>query len=367
MSPTTPALIAYDPAKHAELLTHYCLYAAPGERLMVSGSVAALPLFEALNRALLRAGARPALRLNTPGQDDDFAALASDEVLDSVHEGDLADMRAMDGTLRVLTPEPAPSADAHLTGRRARLTAARAELASARAGKKWSLTLYPTPHAAAQAGMTLPEFEDFVMRAMYLDRADPVAAWGEVRATQATLIERLSRADVVRIEAPGTDLTLRVGSRTWANSDGKRNMPSGEVFTGPLEDSAEGHITFDVPAAYQGVMVRGARLEFRAGKVVGARADEGEATLLAALDTDPGARFLGELGIGTNTGITRPSGNILFDEKIGGTVHLAVGRSYPETGGLNQSAVHWDLITDLRRGGRITLDGEVWQENGLWV
>ncbi|WP_291424342.1 aminopeptidase [Deinococcus sp.] len=365
------SLIAYDPVRHAALLTHYCLSAAPGERLLVAGSTSALGLLAEINRAMLRAGAYPVLRLSYPGQDEDLAALASGEVLGAVHPAELEDLRRMDGSLRILTPEPetgqrgaGPYADPQ---RRARLLASRSELASIRGSKKWSLTLYPTPHAAQQAGMSLPEFQDFVMRAMFLDRPDPVAAWSEVRATQARLIERLSRADVVRIEAPGTDLTLRVGGRTWANSDGKRNMPSGEVFTGPQEDSAEGVVTFSVPAAYQGVMVRGARLEFQAGQVVSARADEGEATLLAALDTDPGARFLGELGIGTNYGIQRPSGNILFDEKIGGTVHLALGRSYPETGGLNVSAIHWDLIADLRRGGRLTLDGELWQENGQFV
>ncbi|KQR41051.1 aminopeptidase [Deinococcus sp. Leaf326] len=362
-------LLAYDPAKHAELLTHYCLYAAPGERLLIGASSAALPLVAETHRAMLRAGARPVVRLGYPSQDDDLAALASDEVLDTTHMADVEDMRAMDGTLRILTPE-APGSGTDGPGdaaRRARLGASRAALAAARAGKKWSLTLYPTPHAAEQAGMNEAEFGDFVMRAMFLDRPDPVAAWGEVRATQARLIERLTRADTVKIEAAGTDLTLRVGGRTWANSDGKRNMPSGEVFTGPREDSAEGYVTFDIPAEYGGVLVRGARLEFRAGQVVSARADEGEATLHAALATDPGARFLGELGIGTNSGIQRPTGNILFDEKIGGTVHLAVGRSYPETGGTNQSAVHWDLIADLRGGGRILLDGELWQENGQFV
>ena len=367
-SPLVP-LLAYDPERHAELLAHYCLSAQPGERLLVAASTAAAPLVAATSRALLRAGARPAVRLSYPGQDEDFAALAANAILDEVPQAELDDMRGMDGSLRILTPEASRSGDA---ARTARLLASRAELARLRSSKKWALTLYPTPHAAAQAGMSLPEFEDFVMRAMFLDRPDPVAAWGEVRAMQARLIERLSRADVVRIEAPGTDLTLRVGGRTWANSDGKRNMPSGEVFTGPLEDSAEGHVTFTIPAAYQGVLVRWARLTFRAGKVVEASAEAGEATLLAALDTDPGARFLGELGIGTNFGIQRPSGNILFDEKIGGTVHLAIGKSYPETGGQNVSAVHWDLITDLRpsassAGGRIWLDGELWQENGQFL
>lgn len=273
-------------------------------------------------------------------------------------------MEALDGSLRILTPEP--GSDGNAAGL-ARLIAARAPIAAARARKKWSLTLYPTAHAASQAGMTGEEFGAFVMRAMFLDRPDPVAAWGEVRERQARLIERLTRADRVRIEAPGTDLTLRVESRTWANSDGKRNMPSGEVFTGPIEDSAEGVVTFTIPAGYGGRMVRGARLVFRAGEVVEASAEEGEDVLRAALATDPGARRLGELGIGTNDGIQTPTGNILFDEKIGGTVHLALGRAYPETGGTNKSAIHWDLITDLRTGGRLSLDGEAVQEGGRFV
>nr|WP_232472169.1 aminopeptidase [Deinococcus sp. DB0503] len=346
------------------MLADYCLGAQPNERLLVAGGTAALPLVREVTRSFLRRGARPVVRLDYPGQDDDFAELASDAVLDSVHPADLADVEALDGSLRILTPEAPVSGDAE---RRARLTAARAPITAARARKKWSLTLFPTPYAAMQAGMSEAEFGAFVMRAMFLDRPDPVAAWGEVRARQARLIERLARADTVRIEAPGTDLTLRVGGRNWANSDGKRNMPSGEVFTGPLEDSAEGVVTFTIPASYGGVVVRGARLVFRAGEVVEASAEEGEDVLRAALATDPGARRLGELGIGTNDGIQTPTGNILFDEKIGGTVHLALGRSYPETGGVNGSAIHWDLITDLRGQGRLSLDGEVVQEGGHFV
>ncbi|SMB91623.1 aminopeptidase [Deinococcus hopiensis] len=355
--------LTYDPVPHAALLADYCLSAGEGDRLLVAGGTGALPLVREVTRAFLRRGARPVVRLEYPGQDEDWAALASGAVLDQTHAADLVDAEALDGSLRILTPEPDPRGDA---ARRARLTAARAPLATLRARKKWSLTLFPTAHAAAQAGMTEAEFGAFVMRAMFLDRPDPVAAWGEVRTMQAELIKRLTRADVVRIEAPGTDLTLRVGGRTWANSDGRRNMPSGEVFTGPVEHSAEGVVTFTVPASYAGQMVRGARLVFRTGEVVEASAEEGEEVLRAALATDPGARRLGELGIGTNSGIQAPTGNILFDEKIGGTVHLALGRSYPETGGVNASAIHWDLITDLRRGGRLSLDGEVMQEGGVF-
>jgi aminopeptidase len=225
--------------------------------------------------------------------------------------------------------------------------------------RRWCSTLWPTPAGAQRAGMGTAEFAQFVRRATFLDRDDPAAAWGELHELQARLIERLSSARELRIEADGTDLRLGVAGRTWINSDGRRNMPSGEVFTGPLEDSAEGRIRFTIPSSPRGVDVAGIELELRAGRVVDARAERGHEYLLATLDTDPGARALGEIGIGTNTGIDRPTGAILFDEKIGGTVHLALGRSYPETGGTNESAVHWDMICDLRVGGRLTADGEV--------
>jgi aminopeptidase len=204
-----------------------------------------------------------------------------------------------------------------------------------------------------------------VTKALFLDRPDPVAAWGELSARQARVVDSLAAADVIRIEAEGTDLTLRVGGRTWINSDGRRNMPSGEVFTGPHEDSADGTIRFDVPSNVRGGSeVVGVEVRFERGRVVAARADQGDEYLQSALQTDRGARFLGELGIGTNTGIDRATGATLLDEKIAGTVHLALGRSYPETGGTNTSALHWDLICDLRHEGRLTADGEPIVEDG---
>ena len=200
--------------------------------------------------------------------------------------------------------------------------------------------------------------------ALFLDQPEPVRAWGGLRAFQERLIGRLRDARELRLEAEGTDLTLSVAGRTWVNSDGKRNMPSGEVFTGPQERSANGRVRFTVRSAPAGIDVDGVELELRDGEVVSARAAVGDDYLQRALATDDGSRLLGEIGIGTNFGITSPTGTILFDEKIGGTVHLALGRSYPETGGKNRSALHWDLICDLRAGGRLTADGEVVQENG---
>ena len=215
--------------------------------------------------------------------------------------------------------------------------------------------------------MAHADFEAFVRRALFLDQPDPVAAWGGLRTFQQGLVDRLERARTIRIEAEGTDLTLDVKGRTWVNSDGRRNMPSGEVFTGPHEASANGTIRFDVPSSPAGVHVQGVEITFRDGEVVSARAEHGDDYLQRALRTDDGARRLGELGIGTNFGIDRPVGTILFDEKIGGTVHLAVGASYPESGGENESAVHTDMVCDLRTGGRIEVDGELFQQDGRFT
>ncbi|MBV8432339.1 MAG: aminopeptidase, partial [Solirubrobacterales bacterium] len=240
----------------------------------------------------------------------------------------------------------------------ARALRARRPLQEARASRRWALTQWPTPALAQRARMNDREYEAFLARALFLDRPDPVAAWRELSERQADLVERLSGAREIRIEAEGTDLRLRVNGRGWINSDGRRNMPSGEVFTGPLEDSAQGTIRFTVPSNPRGVDVENVELTFAQGRVVTARAARGDDYLQSALSTDAGARYLGELGIGTNPGIDRATGSTLLDEKIAGTVHLALGRSYPETGGVNESALHWDLICDLRQDGRLSVDGQ---------
>ncbi len=347
------------PDDFARLLCGYCLDAQPGQQVVVRSTTLAAPLVLAVQRELLERGAWPLLRTELPGQGEGWWAAARDEHLDAFAPADLAETDGVDALLAIQAPENTTALAGVDPARMARAARARAPIRAAAMQRRWCGTLWPTPAGAQQAGMGTAEFTAFVRRATFLDRDDPAAAWGELRAVQQRLIERLSRATELRIEAEGTDLTLRVDGRTWVNSDGRRNMPSGEVFTGPREDSAEGRIRYTIPSSPRGVEVAGIELEFRAGRVVSARADRGEDYLLATLDTDPGARVLGEIGIGTNLGIDRPIGAILFDEKIGGTVHLAVGRSYPETGGTNESAVHWDMICDLRDGGRLTADGEV--------
>jgi aminopeptidase len=194
-----------------------------------------------------------------------------------------------------------------------------------------------------------------------------VRYWGEKSAEQERLIGRLEEARDIRIVGPDTDLTLSVEGRAFVNSAGRRNMPCGEVFTGPIEDSANGTVYFGVPAAIAGREISGVRFRFEEGKVVQASAEKGEEYLMSLLDADAGARYLGELGIGTNYGIRRASANVLFDEKLGGTVHLAIGRSYAQTGGKNDSSVHTDLVCDLRDGGELYADGELIQENGRFL
>jgi aminopeptidase len=235
---------------------------------------------------------------------------------------------------------------------------------AARGEQRWSSTIFPTPAHAQDADMATDEFAAFLEAACMLDRADPAAAWRELSARQARMIGWLQERGEIRITAPGTDLHLSVAGRSWVNSDGKRNFPSGEVFTGPVEDSVEGDVHFTYPVVTQGREVSDIRPRFAAGLVVDASASKNESFLIETLDTDPGARRLGEFAFGTNAGVTRWTKNILLDEKMGGTVHMALGLGYPETGSQNTSAIHWDMICDLRQGGEVTADGDVVLRDG---
>lgn len=347
-----------DTSRFAALLCDWCLEVRPAQQILIATTTLAEPLVSALHREVLDREAWPLLRLAPPAAVADFYRHAHPQHLDGYAPLELIEVESIDGWLRI----DAPANTRALAGIDplliARAATARAPIQETRLGLRWCGTLWPTPALSQQAGMSESDYAEFVSRALFLDQPDPVASWSELSARQKQLVERLRCAREVRIEAAGTDLRLRVDGRTWINSDGRHNMPSGEVFTGPLEDSASGTIRFEIPSSPRGVEVTGVELTFSGGQVVEARADRGQAFLEAALGTDQGARWLGELGIGTNPGIDRPTGSTLLDEKIAGTVHLALGRSYPETGGQNVSALHWDLICDLRDGGRLTVDGE---------
>lgn len=354
--------------RYADLLLDYCAAVEPGDVVSLNVETPATQLARALVRGVLRREGTPRLHLAYPELREDLVECASERFMASRPEIELAELESTDVWIRVSAPTNSRALQQVDPGRLARLSARMRPVQDYRVEHtRWVGTLFPTASGAQDAGMGLDAYQRFVFGAMHLFDDDPAAAWRALQQEQERLIERLRRAEEVRIRAEGTDLTLRVKDRTWVNSAGHRNMPSGEVFTGPWEDSADGVIRFDVPSFVDGSEVRGVTLRFERGEVVEATAEQGQALLDERLSQDEGARRLGELGIGTNREIDRPTGSTLFDEKIGGTVHLALGRSYAETGGVNQSAIHWDLVRDLRRGGEMLLDGEPFQRDGRFL
>ena len=354
--------------KLARVLVDYSIEASEGEQVVVFGETGAEPLVKAIYARLLQVGAVPVLQLGLPGMQELFFEHAQD-----VHYEEIPSIRRFiaeeaDAEIGIRAPSNTRALANVDPAKQQRLAALNRPLSEIMLGKnRWMLTLFPTAALAQEANMGLTEYEDFAFSAMGLDEEDPVRYWQEKSKEQARLKERLEVARELRIVGLGTDLTLSVEGRTFVNSAGRRNMPCGEVFTGPIEDSANGHVFFGVPAAIGGREVAGARLRFEGGKVVESGAEKGGEYLESLLDTDAGARFLGEIGIGTNYNIGRASANVLFDEKLGGTVHLAIGRSYKETGGQNDSSVHTDLVCDLRDGGELYADGELIQKDGRFL
>jgi len=353
-------------ARWADLLVDYCLGVAPGEVIVIGSEPPALRLVEACYQAVVLRGGHPLVRLDFPNLTEFFLNHATGEQLAFVPPTAVYEAQTAAGRIRISAESDTRAFSRVDPRRQAAVDRARDPVRQAARAHRWVLTQYPTAAYAADAGMSLADYEAFVASAMFLDRDDPGAAWRDLGRRQAGLVEFMTGVATVRIEAEGTDLTLSVAGRTWVNSDGRRNMPSGEIFTGPVEDSARGRLRCGFPVCRDGRELKGIDLEFEGGRVVSAGADEGQDYLLSMLDLDPGARRLGELGLGLNGGIGRFTGSILYDEKIGGTVHLALGQSYPETGGVNASALHWDLIVDTRAGGRVTADGRVVMEDGVW-
>ncbi|MGF1471561.1 MAG: aminopeptidase [Rubrobacteraceae bacterium] len=348
----------------ARVLVDYSIEAGEGDQVLLSGGSAAEPLIKEAYARLLQVGATPIPLVTLPGMQEVFFENALEvhyektpSVTRGIYEGADAFISIMAPTNTRALANVDPAKQQALGKRDQQLR----DLVMKK--ERWILTLFPTEALAQESDMGLEEYEDFVFAAMALDKEDPVRFWQQKSEEQAKLKDRLEQAKEIRIVGRETDLTLSVEGRTFINSAGKRNMPCGEVFTGPVEDSANGRVYFGVPTAVAGREVSGVRLRFENGKVVEATAEKGEDYLNSMLDADEGARYLGELGIGTNYGIPRPTKNILFDEKLGGTVHLAVGRSYEETGGKNDSSVHWDLICDLHEG-ELYADGELLQKNG---
>jgi aminopeptidase len=359
--------------KFAKTLVKYSLAIVPGDLLMVRTTTLAVPLLREVYREALNAGANVFCKVNFEGETETFYGAASEAQLDWVSPIEKLEMESVSTRLSIQAPFNTRATAGVNPAHRSRHIRAQNPITdihrkrSAAGEIRWCGTLFPTNALAQEAGMSLADYQQFVFGAMFLDKDDPIAAWQAFSKAQQDKVDYLNRVKKLRFVAEDTDLTLSVEGRTWMNSDGKRNFPSGEVFTGPVEDSANGTIRFTYPAIHGGHEVENVRVTFESGRVVDAQATRGLDHLLEELETDSGARFLGEVAIGNNYGIQRFTKNILFDEKIGGTCHLALGASYPETGGKNESALHWDMVCDLRQGGEIFADGQLIHKDGKWT
>jgi len=356
--------------KLADLLVNYSVKVQPGQWVLINSHVIAEPLTNEVLRAVLEAGGLPQIILSSDDLVETSFRYSNNEQLSWIspivktlyEEVDvLIALRAFENTKYLANIDPKKQQ----VQAQARQELMQTYMKRAASGDlKWTLTQYPCPAYAQDADMSLSEYQDFVHSATYTDQDDPVSEWERIHDEQQVVVDWLNGKKEVTVKSPNVDLTLSVEGRTFINSDGTNNMPSGEVFTGPVEDSANGWVEFTYPAIEKGKEVSGIRLEFKDGKVVKASAKKNEEFLLAMLDSDDGARYLGEFAIGTNYGIQKFTKSILYDEKIGGSFHMALGAGYPETGSKNVSSIHWDMICDIREDSEIHVDGELLYKDG---
>ncbi len=356
--------------KLADLLVNYSVAIQPGDWVVVRGDVISEPLVTEVVRRVVRAGGKPTILVSSDGITEAFMSEAGDKQLKWVSpvskmlydDADVfINIRATSNTRSLTGIDPEKERIRAVAQRELTETFMQR---SATKDLRWVLTQYPCPAYAQEADMSLREFEDFVYGAVFADKDDPIAEWQKIHDQQAKIIEWLKGKKIVTVKSPNADLSLSIEGRTFVNSDGKNNMPSGEIFTGPVEDSANGWVEFTYPAIRGGREVDGVRLEFEDGKVVKASAEKNEDYLISQLDSDEGSRYLGEFAIGTNYGIQQFTKSILFDEKIGGSFHMAVGAGYPETGSKNKSSIHWDFICDIKEDSEVRADGELLYKDG---
>jgi aminopeptidase len=361
-------------AKLADLLVNYSLELQPGQVVRIDGGTVAAPLVTELYRYALKAGAHPRTRLEVEGLDVIAVRDSSEQQLTFVSEIDRFEIETLDALITIWADKNTRSLSQADPQRLSKRIAARRELTNRywdrmdEGAARWVGTRFPTDAHAQDAEMSLAEYEDFVYGACHVqDDEDPVAHWQKVSGELNTRARELETFREIRIVGPDTDLRLGVDGRGWLAADGKLNMPDGEIFTSPVETETEGEIRFSFPAIFQGRRVEDVRLRFEGGRVVQAEAAAGDDYLQSLLDMDDGARILGEVSFGLNYEIERFTRDILLDEKIGGTMHLALGSSFKKLGGRNESGLHWDMICDLRAEGEVYADGELMWKAGHFL
>jgi aminopeptidase len=364
--------------KFAKVLVEHSARIVPGDRVLIEATTAAEPLVRELFIQILERGGHPHPMVALPGmmpfsQDELYLTYAKGAQLDFVPTFYKIAYDQFESRIRIhsaTNTRGTTNIDPLKAQRRSKATSVITEAQMRRGAEgvfKWVTTLYPTDAYAQDAGMSLKDYEDFVFNAVHANEDDPIAYWNSTAAGQQKAIDFLAGQDIIALRGPNVDLTLSIKGRKFMNSTGLYNMPDGEIFTGPVEDSVNGWVKFTYPAIYGGVAVEGAELTFSNGRVEQAKAEKNQEYLIKMLESDDGSRYLGEFAIGTNFDINKFTGNILFDEKIGGTFHMALGAGYPETGSHNKSAIHWDMICDLRTDSEILVDGELFYKNGEFV
>ncbi len=353
----------------AGLLVDYSLALREGQVVRIDGLEASAPLALALYEAALRAGAQPYTNIGLSGLGETLLQHGSDEQLAYLSPIQWEEIERLDALVTIWSEVNTRALSRVDPGRHAAYIAAQRRLSNRRWERisngemSWCGTLFPTNAHAQEAEMSLTEYEDFVFAACHVHEDDPASHWRAVSTQLQARASELGAVQELRVVGPDTDLRLGVDGRTWLAADGRYNMPDGEVFTSPIETETEGEIRYTFPAVYQGREVEDIRLRFEEGRVVNAAAARGNDYLQSLLDMDAGARVVGEVAFGLNYEIDRFTRNILFDEKIGGTMHLALGSGFTQAGGRNTSGLHWDMICDLRREGEVYADGAlIWKE-----
>jgi aminopeptidase len=359
--------------KLADVLVNYSNKIQPGEWVHINASLEALPLAKEVAAAVVAAGGHFTVNMGTLDFKEILMKEGNDDQLEWASPLQLEMIKNVDSFIVINAPENTRSLSGVDPARQQLWSKSQKEWReiymkrSAEGDLRWTITNYPCQALAQDADMSLSDYEDFVYGATFADQDDPMAAWQKIHDEQQRLVDWMVGKKKVTIKGPNADISMSIDGRSFINSDGDKNMPSGEIYTSPVEDSVEGWVKFTYPAIYRSIEVEGVYLEFNKGKVVKATAEKNEETLLKTLETDEGASYLGELGIGTNFGIQKFTKSILYDEKIGGTFHLAVGNGFPQAGGKNKSIVHWDLICDAKKDTEMRVDGELFYQNGKFM
>ncbi|MGN0192531.1 MAG: aminopeptidase [Candidatus Gastranaerophilaceae bacterium] len=360
--------------KYASVLVDYSTNVQKGELTVISTSSAeSAPLVKAIYKRVLEKGAYPVVRCGMPGIQETFLKYANDDQLSYIDPMLQEEYDKAQNFISIGAPvnvKCLAKADSKKSAKRSAATKKLSEKMLARAAKgelKWVIADFPTNALAQEGSMSLDDYTEFLIKACHLNLDNPVEKWKEIGEKQEKIAQYLNKVSKLHIVGEETDITFGVKGRIWKSCAGECNFPDGEIYTSPIEDSVNGHIYFDYPAIYRGNESDKIRLTIENGKVVKALAEKGEKFLNDMFDMDEGSRGIGEIAIGTNEMIQEVTGNILFDEKIGGSIHMAVGASYPETGGKNVSGLHWDLIKNMKNGGRIYADDVLIYENGKFL